>query len=213
WQKQVRYGTLFKDKHRYKEDILNKLILKIIYEDSRLFKKYIILQKETNLIKKECLINRLIDELVGTEKLLRNNPPKKNKYKKVTVSEILDAYYNVQEISGDDNERKDLKQKQDIELDAIIALEKLINNKQSKRLYKDELESTEDKKQKKEEILKTEAKLRRLTKETNMGRVKIIIGVEKEIRVAVDKCKILRYTNIIVQRINTEGVNKKKAFK
>ncbi|CAG8470006.1 11515_t:CDS:2 [Scutellospora calospora] len=39
-------------------------------------------------------------------------------------------------------------------------------------------------KQKREEILKTEAKLERPTKETNMRRVKIIIRVEKEIGVA-----------------------------
>ncbi|CAG8809847.1 21062_t:CDS:2, partial [Cetraspora pellucida] len=76
-QKQVKYGTLLNTKPRHNEDILNKFILDIIREDPRLFKKYIILQRETNLIKKEHLINELIDELIGAEKLLIDNPAKK----------------------------------------------------------------------------------------------------------------------------------------
>ncbi|CAG8507751.1 6668_t:CDS:2, partial [Scutellospora calospora] len=109
---EIEHRTSLKIKPRHEEDILNKLVLEIIHRDPRLFKKYIILQKETNSIKKERLINELIDELVETEKLLRNNPVKK----RLPNNQI--KYKSEQERS---------KKKQDVKLGAKIALEKLIN--------------------------------------------------------------------------------------
>ncbi|CAG8637519.1 4996_t:CDS:1, partial [Scutellospora calospora] len=54
--------------------------------------------------------------------------PERNRDKKVTVSEVFNIYYNVPKVSDNINEKKDLKQEQDIELDAKIDLKKLINS-------------------------------------------------------------------------------------